>query len=58
MAPFATISATPLDMKAEANRIFSGVIIGWTWILTPENAEYPGWRFYAAGFLMKESSGS
>jgi hypothetical protein len=44
--------ATPLDMKAEADRHFlQGVnqLIGHGWPYSPENAEYPGWRFYAAG---------
>jgi hypothetical protein len=44
--------ATPLDMKAEANRHFlQGVnqLIGHGWPYSPENAEDPGWRFYAAG---------
>jgi hypothetical protein len=44
--------ATPLDMKAEANLHFlQGVnqLVGHGWPYSPENAEYPGWRFYAAG---------
>jgi hypothetical protein len=44
--------ATPLDMKAEANLHFlQGVnqLIGHGWPYSAENAEYPGWRFYAAG---------
>jgi hypothetical protein len=44
--------ATPLDMKAEANRHFlQGInqLIGHGWPYTAEGAEYPGWRFYAAG---------
>lgn len=43
--------ATPLDMKAEADRHFlQGInqMIGHGWPYTPENVEYPGWRFYAA----------
>jgi hypothetical protein len=44
--------ATPLDMKAEANLHFlQGInqLIGHGWPYSAENAEYPGWRFYAAG---------
>ncbi|HEX8774098.1 MAG TPA: glycosyl hydrolase [Pyrinomonadaceae bacterium] len=44
--------ATPLDMKAEADLHFlQGInqLIGHGWPYTPENVEYPGWRFYAAG---------
>ncbi|MEJ2108557.1 MAG: glycosyl hydrolase [Acidobacteriota bacterium] len=44
--------ATPLDLKAEANLHFlQGVnqLIGHGWPYSPETAEYPGWRFYAAG---------
>ena len=44
--------ATPLDMKAEADRHFlQGItqLIGHGWPYTPEGVEYPGWRFYAAG---------
>jgi len=43
--------ATPLDMKAEADRHFlEGInqLIGHGWPYTPSNVEYPGWRFYAA----------
>jgi len=43
--------ATPLDMKAEADRHFlMGInqLIGHGWPYTPERVEYPGWRFYAA----------
>jgi hypothetical protein len=43
--------ATPLDMKAEADRHFlMGInqLIGHGWPYTPEGVEYPGWRFYAA----------
>ncbi|MFL6437877.1 MAG: glycosyl hydrolase, partial [Terriglobales bacterium] len=42
---------TPLDMKAEADRHFlQGInqLIGHGWPYTPENVQYPGWRFYAA----------
>jgi hypothetical protein len=44
--------ATPLDLKAEADRHFlQGItqLIGHGWPSTPEGEEYPGWRFYAAG---------
>src|SRR3954470_10247039 len=43
--------ATPLDMKAEADRHFlQGInqLVGHGWPYTPEDVEYPGWRFYAA----------
>ncbi len=43
--------ATPLDMKAEADRHFlMGInqLIGHGWPYTPPGVEYPGWRFYAA----------
>lgn len=46
--------ATPLDIKAEADLHFlQGInqLIGHGWPYSPENAEYPGWRFYAAGAL-------
>jgi hypothetical protein len=44
--------ASPLDMKAEADRHFlQGVnqLIGHGWPYTSADADYPGWRFYAAG---------
>ncbi|HEU0253670.1 MAG TPA: glycosyl hydrolase, partial [Pyrinomonadaceae bacterium] len=44
--------ATPLDLKAEADRHFlQGInqLIGHGWPYTAPGAEYPGWRFYAAG---------
>jgi hypothetical protein len=44
--------ATPLDLKAEADRHFlQGItqLIGHGWPSTPEGQDYPGWRFYAAG---------
>lgn len=44
--------ATPLDMKAEADRHFlQGVnqLIGHGWPYTAPGVEYPGWRFYASG---------
>jgi hypothetical protein len=43
--------ATPLDMKAEADRFFiEGVnqIIGHGWPYTPPGVAEPGWSFYAA----------
>jgi hypothetical protein len=43
--------ATPLDMKAEADRHFlMGInqLIGHGWPYTLEGVDYPGWRFYAA----------
>jgi hypothetical protein len=44
--------ATPLDVKAEADRHFlQGInqLIGHGWPYTAEGVAYPGWRFYAAG---------
>ena len=44
--------ATPLDVKAEADRHFlQGItqLVGHGWPSTPEGEPYPGWRFYAAG---------
>ncbi len=44
--------ATPLDLKAEADRHFlQGItqLIGHGWPSTPAGEPYPGWRFYAAG---------
>jgi len=46
--------ATPLDMKAEADRQFlQGVnqIVGHGWPYSPPTVGYPGWRFYAAAAL-------
>src|SRR5881394_1376844 len=43
--------ATPLDMKAEADRHFlMGInqLIGHGWPYTAAGVDYPGWRFYAA----------
>jgi alpha-L-rhamnosidase len=43
--------ATPLDMKAEADRMFLlGVnqLVGHGWPYSPESAGEPGWAFYAA----------
>lgn len=50
--------ATPLDMKAEADRHFlQGVnqLIGHGWPYTPQGVEYPGWRFYAAGVFNEKN---
>ncbi len=47
-----SFAATPLDMKAEANLHFlQGInqLIGHGWPYSAPSAEYPGWRFYAAG---------
>ena len=44
--------ATPLDVKAEADRHFlQGInqLIGHGWPYTADGVAYPGWRFYAAG---------
>ena len=44
--------ATPLDMKAEADRFFlQGVnqLVGHGWAYSPPSVGDPGWRFYAAG---------
>ncbi len=44
--------ATPLDMKAEADRFFlqgSNQLMGHGWPYSPPSAGEPGWRFYAAG---------
>jgi hypothetical protein len=44
--------ATPLDMKAEADRFFlQGInqLMGHGWAYSPPSAGEPGWRFYAAG---------
>ena len=44
--------ATPLDMKAEADRMFlEGVnqFVGHGWPYTPPGIPEPGWSFYAAG---------
>ena len=46
--------ATPLDLKAEADRHFlEGInqIVGHGWPYSPPQAVEPGWRFYAAGAL-------
>ncbi|HWP44522.1 MAG TPA: glycosyl hydrolase, partial [Blastocatellia bacterium] len=50
--------ATPLDMKAEADRHFlQGInqLIGHGWPYTAEGVEYPGWRFYAAGVFNEKN---
>lgn len=44
--------ATPLDMKAEADRFFlQGInqLVGHGWPYSPPSADEPGWNFYAAG---------
>ena len=44
--------ATPLDMKAEADRHFlegGNELVGHGWPYSPPGAGEPGWRFYAAG---------
>jgi hypothetical protein len=44
--------ATPLDMKAEADRFFlQGInqLMGHGWPYSPASAGEPGWNFYAAG---------
>ena len=44
--------ATPLDMKAEADRFFlQGInqLMGHGWPYSPPSAGQPGWNFYAAG---------
>ena len=44
--------ATPLDMKAEADRFFlQGInqLVGHGWPYSPPSEGEPGWRFYAAG---------
>jgi hypothetical protein len=46
--------ATPLDLKAEADRDFlQGInqIVGHGWPYSPPSGGEPGWRFYAAGAL-------
>ena len=50
--------ATPLDMKAEADRHFlQGInqLIGHGWPYTAEGAEYPGWNFYAAAVFNEKN---
>ncbi|MDH7599826.1 MAG: glycosyl hydrolase [Sedimentisphaerales bacterium] len=50
--------ATPLDMKAEADMHFlQGInqIIGHGWPYSPQQAGYPGWRFYAAGVFNEKN---
>ena len=51
--------ATPLDLKAEADRHFlEGInqLVGHGWPYSPESVEYPGWRFYAAGACQRQES--
>lgn len=50
--------ATPLDVKAEADRHFlQGInqLIGHGWPYTAEGVDYPGWRFYAAGVFNEKN---
>ena len=50
--------ATPLDMKAEADRHFlMGInqLIGHGWPYTAQGVEYPGWRFYAAAVFNEKN---
>jgi hypothetical protein len=50
--------ATPLDVKAEADRHFlQGInqLIGHGWPYTAEGVAYPGWRFYAAGVFNEKN---
>ena len=50
--------ATPLDVKAEADLHFlQGInqLIGHGWPYSAEQAEYPGWRFYAAGVFNEKN---
>ncbi len=50
--------ATPLDMKAEADLHFlQGInqLIGHGWPYTPDEVEYPGWRFYAAAVFNEKN---
>jgi alpha-L-rhamnosidase len=47
-------AATPLDMKAEADRQFlqgANQLVGHGWPYSPPAAGSPGWRFYAAAAL-------
>ena len=50
--------ATPLDVKAEADRHFlEGInqLIGHGWPYTAPGIQYPGWRFYAAGVFNEKN---
>jgi hypothetical protein len=50
--------ATPLDVKAEADLHFlQGInqLVGHGWPYSPPGAEYPGWRFYAAGVFNEKN---
>lgn len=50
--------ATPLDVKAEADLHFlQGInqLIGHGWPYTADGADYPGWRFYAAGVFNEKN---
>lgn len=53
-----SFAATPLDMKAEADRHFlQGInqLIGHGWPYTAEGVDYPGWRFYAAAVFNEKN---
>jgi hypothetical protein len=50
--------ATPLDVKMEADLHFlQGInqLIGHGWPYTPEQIDYPGWRFYAAAVFNEKN---
>ena len=50
--------ATPLDLKAEADLHFlQGInqLIGHGWPYSAPQAEYPGWRFYAAAVFNEKN---
>ena len=50
--------ASPLDMKAEADRHFlQGInqLIGHGWPYTPPGVEEPGWRFYASAVFTEHN---
>jgi hypothetical protein len=50
--------ASPLDMKAEADRHFlQGInqIVGHGWPCTAPGVEYPGWRFYASAVFNEKN---
>jgi len=50
--------ATPLDMKAEADRHFlEGInqLIGHGWPYSAPGIEYPGWRFYASAVFNEKN---
>lgn len=50
--------ATPLDLKAEADRHFlQGInqLIGHGWPYSAPGVDYPGWRFYASGVYSEKN---